>query len=380
MPKLFILVNVDTFFLSHRKEIAIKASQEGYDVTIVANDTGKGDYIRSLGLRFIDLPIDKSGLNIFQELNTFFFIRNLIKQEKPDIVHAVGMKLILWGGLAARICKVKGFVSAISGLGVLFSPEFNKGIKRIISNGVLALMRYIHDSKDTFCIFHNKEDISLFVKNNIIDESRCLRTMGSGIDLDEFKYTEEPTGGKIRVIFTARMVEDKGVLVLIDAANSLREEYEDRAEFLLCGGLETNPLAVSRESLESLCDGRYLQWLGKRNDVRQLLEQSHIFAFPSYYKEGLPKSCIEAAAIGRPIITCNTAGCSDTVIDGETGFLIPKKDSKALAKCLKTLFDAPELRKEMGRKARLYAEKNFSINDVISTHLSIYRKLISTNI
>ena len=374
--KLFIFVNVDTFFLSHRKDIALRAMREGYDVTIVANDTGKGDEIRSMGLKFVDLPINKTGLNLLEEVKTFLFIYRLIGRERPDIVHLVGMKVILWGGLAARLRGVKGIVSAVSGLGVMFSPEYCKGVRKLMSKGVLAVMRYIHRRSGAYCIFHNTEDLDLFVSNGITDRAHCVRTMGSGIDLNRYVYKEEPVAGKIRVLFTARMVEDKGVLVLIEAAERLRAEYGDKAEFLLCGGLESNPLAVSRERMEQLCDGVYIQWLGRRNDVHELLEQSHIFAFPSYYKEGLPKSCIEATAVGRPVITCDSTGCRDTVIDGKTGFLVPVKDSMVLAEKLKVLFDDTSLRQEMGRNARSFAEEVFSLEDVIEAHLKIYKILI----
>lgn len=376
MSKLFIIVNVDTFFLSHRKDIALRAMREGYDVTIVANDTGKGDEIRSMGLKFVDLPINKTGLNFLEEVKTFLFIYRLIGRERPDIVHLVGMKVILWGGLAARLRGVKGIVSAVSGLGVMFSPEYCRGVRKLMSKGVLSVMRYIHRRSGAYCIFHNTEDLDLFVSNGITDRAHCVRTMGSGIDLNRYVYKEEPVAGKIRVLFTARMVEDKGVLVLIEAAERLRAEYGDKAEFLLCGGLETNPLAVSRERLEQLCDGVYIQWLGRRNDVHELLEQSHIFAFPSYYKEGLPKSCIEATAVGRPVITCDSTGCRDTVIDGKTGFLVPVKDSMVLAEKLKVLFDDTSLRQEMGRNARSFAEEVFSLKDVIDAHLKIYKILI----
>ena len=376
MSKLFIIVNVDTFFLSHRKDIALRAMREGYDVTIVANDTGKGDEIRSMGLKFVDLPINKTGLNFLEEVKTFLFIYRLIGRERPDIVHLVGMKVILWGGLAARLRGVKGIVSAVSGLGVMFSPEYCRGVRKLMSKGVLSVMRYIHRRSGAYCIFHNTEDLDLFVSNGITDRAHCVRTMGSGIDLNRYVYKEEPVAGKIRVLFTARMVEDKGVLVLIEAAERLRAEYGDKAEFLLCGGLETNPLAVSRERLEQLCDGVYIQWLGRRNDVHELLEQSHIFAFPSYYKEGLPKSCIEATAVGRPVITCDSTGCRDTVIDGKTGFLVPVKDSMVLAEKLKVLFDDTSLRQEMGRNARSFAEEVFSLEDVIEAHLKIYKILI----
>ena len=345
-------------------------------MTIVANDTGKGDEIRSMGLKFVDLPINKTGLNLLEEVKTFLFIYRLIGRERPDIVHLVGMKVILWGGLAARLRGVKGIVSAVSGLGVMFSPEYCRGVRKLMSKGVLSVMRYIHRRSGAYCIFHNTEDLDLFVSNGITDRAHCVRTMGSGIDLNRYVYKEEPVAGKIRVLFTARMVEDKGVLVLIEAAERLRAEYGDKAEFLLCGGLESNPLAVSRERMEQLCDGVYIQWLGRRNDVHELLEQSHIFAFPSYYKEGLPKSCIEATAVGRPVITCDSTGCRDTVIDGKTGFLVPVKDSMVLAEKLKVLFDDTSLRQEMGRNARSFAEEVFSLEDVIEAHLKIYKILI----
>lgn len=373
MKKLFIVVNVDYFFLSHRKDIALRALKEGFDVTIIAEDTGKSKEIESLGLHFINLPINKTGTNIFQELKTFRFLYSLFKKERPEIVHLVGLKTILWGGLAAKLVKVKGLVTAVSGLGVMFSPEYNK---KLMPKAILKVLRFIHNRKNTYCVFHNTDDIDLFIKNKIIDSKYCIRTMGSGIDLNQYKYKEEPKSDKLRVLFTARMVEDKGVLVLIEAANILRDKYQGKVEFLLCGGLETNPLAVSKEKLNELCDGDYIQWLGKRSDVKELLESSHIFAFPSYYKEGLPKSCIEAAAIGRPIITCDSVGCRDTVVDGETGFLVPIKDSKIVAEKLDILFEDTELRKTMGIKSRKYAEDKFSIEDVIQVHLDIYNKFL----
>lgn len=373
--KLFIILNLDSFFLSHRKELAVRAASAGYDVTVVAKDTGSAGIIRTLGVRFIDLPINKTGLSLSEELKTFKFLSRLLREEKPDIVHCVGMKTILWGGVAARLNHSKGFVSAISGLGVMFSPEFNRGWKKMLSCCVLLLMRYIHSCRNTYCIFHNTDDMDLFLSRNIIPRDHCVRTYGSGIDLTDYTYKEEPAEGKLKVLFTARMVEDKGVRVLIDAANTLRHEYADKVEFLLCGGLDTNPFAIKKEELERLCDGEYIKWLGNRNDVHDLLEDCHVFAFPSYYKEGLPKSCIEAAAVGRPIVTCDSTGCRDTVIDGYTGYLIPVKDSAALAEKLRYLFDDPVLRTDMGRNARKYAERLFSLEDVINAHLEIYDKI-----
>ena len=128
--------------------------------------------------------------------------------------------------------------------------------------------------------------------------------------------------------------------------------------------------------LESRCDGTYIQWLGYRKDVLDLLKQSHIMAFPSWYREGLPKSVIEAEAIGRPVVTTDSVGCRDTVVDGKNGFIIPIKDPDALAAALKKLIDNPELRQSMGRNAREFAVCKFDVNDVVRVHLDVYDSIL----
>ena len=155
---------------------------------------------------------------------------------------------------------------------------------------------------------------------------------------------------------------------------------EGKAEFLLCGDLSANPKAISKEELESLCDGHYIQWLGYRSDVRELLAKSHIMAFPSYYREGVPKSLIEACAIGRPIVTTLSYGCKDTVVDGENGFLIPTHDSEALAERLRMLINDADLRQRMGIKGREKAEREFSLTDVVERHIAIYNALCGRNV
>ena len=182
--------------------------------------------------------------------------------------------------------------------------------------------------------------------------------------------------GKLHVIFTARMVREKGTLILIDAAEELRKDYESKVDFWLCGKLSDNPNALSEEELRAHCDGNYIQWLGFRKDVKELLQQASIVAFPSYYREGVPKSLIEACATGRPIVTTNSIGCKDTVDDGVNGFLIPVKDSHTLADKLRILIDNPDLRRRMGEASRQKAEREFSLDDVIKKHLEVYQSLV----
>lgn len=370
--KLFIVVNHDWFFLSHRKEVAIEAKDAGWDVTIVTCNTGKFEDIQALGLKVIDLPINATGMNLKEEWKTYSFLHELYKREKPDVVHHVGLKTILWGGLAAKRVKVRGVVNAVSGLGVMFS----EGKLSLTSRGILAVLRYSHHRQGVRVIFQNHEDEALLLDNHVVKPDNVVFIKGSGVDLNDFDYTPVPDTTPIRVIFTGRMVKEKGIVTLSEAAQQLRPDYEGKVIFLLCGKLSDNPKAMKKEEVESLCDGSYFQWLGHRNDVKDLLKQSHIVAFPSYYREGVPKSLIEASAIGRPIITCNSIGCKDTVDDEINGFLIPVKDSEALANRLRLLIDNKQLREKMGAASRLKAEKDFSLDVVIKKHLEVYDSLL----
>lgn len=370
---LFIVVNQDWFFLSHRLPIGVAAKDAGYDVTIVSEDTGVSDKIREAGLKTINLPINKAGTNIKDEIKTFFFLYKLFRREKPDIVHLVGLKTMLWGSLACRLAGVKAMVSAVCGLGVLFDEEHAHSF---MTRSILKVLRVTHKKKRLAVIFQNNDDKAIFLNAKIMKEEQCAFTNGSGINLQNYDYTPEPTDGLIRIIFTARMVEDKGTLILIDAAKKLEAEYKGKVQFLLCGGLDTNPNGITKEMLESRCDGEYIQWLGHRKDVLELLKQSHIMAFPSWYREGLPKSVIEAEAIGRPVVTTDSVGCRDTVVDGKNGYMIPIKDSDALAMALKKLIDNPERRQTMGKNAREFAVKRFDIKDVVKVHMDVYDNIL----
>jgi len=240
---------------------------------------------------------------------------------------------------------------------------------------MLYLLRFSHHRANLAVIFQNDEDKSLFLNNHIIRENQSYLIKGSGVDLNQFCYTQEPQTGKIKVLLTARMIREKGIFVLIEAAKLLKNDYQDKIQFLLCGGIDDNPNAIKENDLKSVCDGDYITWLGYRTDVLDLLKTSHIVAFPSYYKEGLPKSLIEATAVGRPIITTDSIGCKETVIEGYNGFLVPIKNSEALADRLKLLIDDAQLRITMGKNSRCLAEKEFSILNVITKHLEIYKQL-----
>ena len=371
---IFYVFSIDYQLISHRKAIVQEAVNKGFKVTVVAADTGYRQEIENMGVRFIELPINRVGTNLIEELNTFKFLYKLYKKEKPDLVHHVSAKVVLWGGLAAKLTKVPRVVNAINGLGVFFQ---NGKIDSLTKRIFVRILNFSHRRDKVVTILQNKDDVEFFVSNNAIPREKIQMIDGSGIDLNDFQYTEEVVHSPLKLLFTSRMIREKGVMDVIEAAQLLKNTHKDKLCFQLCGLIESGPTAISKEDIEARCDGEYIQYLGQRTDVKELLQESAIVLLPSYYREGIPKSLIEAAAIGRPIVTTDSVGCRETVKDGVNGYLIPVKSPKALAEKISLLAADPELRKKMGRESRALAEKRFSLANVISRHFSIYESLLA---
>lgn len=376
MRKLFLVTNNDKFFLSHRKPIALAAKNAGYDVTVIAKNTGLETQITALGLKYVPMPVNTTGMKLSEEWETFSFLKKLYKNEKPDIIHHVGLKSILWGTLAANLCNIKNVINAVSGTGFLFSPDQRNSLESIC---VRVLLR--HCSKKHYkYIFQNLDDEKEFCKAKIINCDQAVFIKGSGVNLSEYAYVSDnkKDNSVIRIVFTGRMIVSKGVVILINAARILKEKYSGKIQFLLCGSIDGNPTAISEEQMNALCDGEYVRWLGFQKNIYSILKKCHIMVFPSFYMEGLPKSIIDAEATGLPVITTDWVGCRDTVIDGYNGFIVPVKNSTELAKKIQFLIENPEKRILMGKNAREYAEKEFDIKNVIEKHLEVYRFFVNT--
>ena len=374
MKRLFLIINEDRFFLSHRTRIAEMARENGWDVTIITRDTGQRATIKEMGFKYIELPINPTGMNLKEELKTFRFLYDLFKKNPDTIVHLVGLKNMLWGGLASKAARVKGVVFAVSGLGTLFGEKQSKKISKLIQYFLKLGMH----QKNMAVIFQNHEDESLFINKNIVKDRYAFFIKGSGVDLEKYKYEEREETFPLKIIFTARMLREKGVEDLISAAEILRPKYEGQIEFWLCGDLSNNPNALSEDDMNRLTDGKYIKWLGYRNDVCELLKESSIMCFPSYYREGVPKSLIEASAAGLPIVTTDSVGCRDTVENGRNGFIVNTHSPREIARALKKLIDDPKRRKKMGAKSRQIAERDYDVEAVASTHIDIYNLINSS--
>jgi glycosyltransferase involved in cell wall biosynthesis len=369
---LIITVNVDWFFLSHRLPIALAAKRNGYDVTIAARDTGRKNEIEQHGLKFTDIPFDRSGSNPLHELKCIRALKKLYKQENPDVIHLVTLKASLLGSLAAKLAKKKNVVNAISGFGYNFTDE-RKGLKQRV---IKSMMKLAFKSNSYHYIFQNPNDVYDFSRLNFASDNHIHLIKGSGIDLDQFSYQKEEIKDKVRVILPARILYDKGVVEFIEAAKLLEEKLENKAEFVLMGDCDTHNLAgIKEEDLIKMMEPPYLVWTEFEKDIFSALKNADIVVLPSY-REGLPKSLIEACAVGRPIVTTDTQGCRECVQDGYNGFLVPVKDYKVLADKMDILINNHSERERMGQNSRTLAETEFSIENVVEKHLEIYNEML----
>ena len=367
-----MIINEDRFFLSHRLHIALKARENGWQVTIVTKNTGQRDEIENLGFPYMELPINPTGMNPVDEFKLLKFLRNLFKKSPDAVIHLVGLKNIMWGGLAARMVKTQGVLFAVSGLGTLFGEEK----KELLSKSIQRLIRIGMHRKKGAVIFQNQDDRKLFVDNGVTGDCDIYFIKGSGVDLNLFSKKEKSGVTPLKIIFTARMLREKGVEDLITAAEILRNKYEGKVEFLLCGDTSSNPCAMSKEDMEHLTDGKYIKWLGHCNNIPELLREADIMCFPSYYREGVPKSLLEASAAYLPIVTTDSVGCRDTVEEGKNGYKVPPHSPQALAKALETLIEDKALRERMGEYSRKKAEREYDVEKVASKHLEIYDSLL----
>lgn len=372
--KLLFIVNEPAFFLSHRLPIALAAVSEGY-IVHVASKSGEGvNEIIDHGLIHHEIPLSRSGSNPFVELISLCKIWCLLICLKPEIVHLVTIKPVLYGGIAARFSPVKKVVAAVSGLGTLFLAQgFMAKVKYYI--GALLYRLALHTSK-TIVILQNPDDKEMLIKLGAMKTEQAILIRGSGVDLNSYPFTPENTIKQVSITFAARLLFDKGLAEYIDAIKVLNSRGID-ANYQLVGDLDAGNLtSASLNDLDEWGKIPNLNVLGYKKDIASVFESTNLVVLPSY-REGLPKVLIEAAACGRAVVTTDVAGCRDAVIPDTTGLLVPVKDSIGLADAIQKLIENPKQRVAMGQAGRALAEEAFTIEKVISQHLSIYSEVLS---
>lgn len=371
--KVLFLQTEDSTFYSHRLPMARAALAAGYEVVVAVRVVRHRESLEKEGFRVIALPWRRSGVNPFAELRTLAAIIRLYADERPDLVHQVTLKPILYGSIAAALCGVPAAVNALTGLGFVFISEGR--VARFLRLMAGFALRFAFSRPGSIVLFQNEDDRSLFLARGLVPRDRTALIPGSGVDTIRFAPSPEPEGDPL-VVLPARMLWDKGVGEFVSAARLLAAEGV-RARFALIGEQDDeNPAAVPSSRLAEWKASGPIEWWGLRDDMPEIYAQSHIVCLPSY-REGLPKALLEAAACGRPVVGTDVPGVREVVRHEETGLLVPARDAQALAAALRRLLHDRPLRERLGARGRRMAVEEFSQEKIAGQTAALYERLMT---
>jgi glycosyltransferase involved in cell wall biosynthesis len=370
--KLLFLLNDAPFFVTHRLSVGIAAREAGWEVHVaVPYEAQAVTRIEAEGLIHHDVPLARGGTNPLAELKLLLAYWKLMGQLQPDLVHAVTMKPGAYGGAVARLRGVPSLVVAVTGLGFLFLRDTLK--TRILRKIVLGLYGFALGHKNARAIFQNPDDEALFRQQGLIGKTPVRMIKGCGVDLETFTVTPEPQGRPV-VTFPARLIGDKGIREFIEAARICRDAGLD-ATFRLVGRTDIdNPTDIGEAAVRQWEADGLIEWQGFSSDMPGVFQDCHLVCLPSY-REGLPRTLIEASSCGRAIVTTDVPGCREIVREGENGLLVPARDGKATATAIQTLITDAALRQQMAAKGRAIAEAQFSVQKFVADSLFVYDEI-----
>lgn len=365
--KLLFIVNVDWFFVSHRLPIALKALKEGFEVHVACAITDKKDLLESEGIVVHELDLSRSGTIFSSELKSIADIYHVIKDVKPQILHTVTIKPVLYGNIVARLLNVPVRVSSISGLGYVFIAS---GLKAKLFRTFISAMYRMALGSSKAVIFQNTSDRDVLRNMQAIISRQEVLIRGSGVSLQSYTVVEEPADAPV-VMLVARLLIDKGVNEFVAAANALKS-IRPEIRMVLVGDVDCgNPKSITTKQLTTWVTDRAVEHWGYSDNVAETMSEANVIVLPSY-REGLPKCLIEAAACGRAVVTTDVPGCRDAIEPDKTGLLVPVKTVRPLVDAIIKLIDDDSLRHAFATRGRQFAEETFDIRDVVDIHLSIY--------
>lgn len=367
--RVLMVVNADWYFLSHRVPLAQALVEAGAEVIVAAApEAGRGHEIEALGLPFHPLDLRRRSMNPLREVALLKALVTLYRRVSPNLVYHLTTKPVLYGSLAARLAAVPAVVNALPGLGYLFGGRGVKGALR--RTAALAAYRACLSVGCAHLILQNADDVDLFVGRGVVAADRVALIKGSGVDLEAFRPSPEPDG-IVTALFAARLLWDKGVGEFVAAARLLAG-WGVPVRMVIAGEPDQgNPGHVPRETLREWQREGIVEWLGHVPDMARLLSRCHVVVLPSYYREGVPRVLLEAGACARPMVAADAPGSREIVRHGETGLLVPPRESEPLARAVRTLVEDPERRRHLGSRARAVVEQEFDQAQVIQRTLGI---------
>jgi glycosyltransferase involved in cell wall biosynthesis len=375
MSKIVLFANTDWYLYNFRRSLALAVQAAGHEVLLVSPPGEYGARFRELGLRWEPLPaMDRRSLNPLREMRALAELIALFRREQPALVHDFTIKCAVYGSLAAMLAGVPARINAVAGLGYVFASNDRRA--HLLRPLVRTLMRFALRGRRSRLILQNHDDARMFLDHRLIEDARVRVIPGSGVDCNRFVPRARPCNDPPRVLLAARLLWEKGVKEYVQASRTLRAQGR-RVRFLLaCASDPGNPAAVPEATVRGWVDDGLVEWIGHVDDMPALFASTDIVVLPSYYREGLPKSLIEAAACATPLITTDMPGCRDVVTDGVDGLIVPPRDAEALCAAIVRLLDAPERARKLGLAARAKALAKFDERIVIRRTLEAYDEVL----
>ena len=362
--KILILGTVPNDLLNFRADLIKDFIKQNHDVITASSslDPNSIIHMNNLGVKYEPIFLNRHSLNAAGDLRTLINLLNLIKKQKPHLVLAHGIKLVIWGGISASIRNVP-FFALITGLGFAFQ---GKTLKRRILTKLVSFLYRIALSKSKAVIFQNKDNRDLFINNGIVPRSKTYIVNGSGVDIKKYSYSKQPDAN-VSFLLVSRLLGEKGLREYAAAAKIVKDQFP-QIKFDLVGAEDESLDAISLEEVHSWKN--YVHYNGSTDDVRPFIEKCHVYVLPSYH-EGLPRSTLEAMSMGRPILTTDAVGCKETVDEGINGFMVPVGSSKKLAEKMIWFIENREKIKIMGEQSRIIVEKKFDVRIINQEMLKI---------
>lgn len=365
--KLIFVANAAFTLLNFRRELMLRLVSLGYEVFAVCppgcdlTDKNIEDEFKKLGVRYLPVDFQRNGLNIVNDIRFFVNVYKLFRELDPDIVLNYTIKPFVYSSIAAKLHGNVKVLSNVTGLGYIFTVNSMKvKLLRIL----VVLQLKIASKCNDFIFFQNPDDLADYSSFGILSKKKNVKVInGSGVNLKIFTHRVLPDNKAIRFLFIARLIKDKGIYELLEASKLVKDIYPD-VVIDIVGPLDSNPSALTGSDIEKLQSEGIVNYHGATSDVRPYLNDCDVFILPSY-REGTPKTILEAMAIGRPIVTTDAPGCRECVVDGYNGFLVPVESSIELYNAMIKLIESPELRSTMGDASRQIAESKYDVNIVV---------------
>jgi len=378
--RIVYFVNAAWYFELHwldRSEAAINKGYEVHLISCFSDDTVKKN-LEDKGIKCWDIKLNRFSKNIFKNISIFISFRKYCKQINPDIIHLITIKPIIFGGLYARLVGIPFIVSFV-GLGRLFSVQ-DGWLNHLIYQTVVSVYRYLLASKSPAnIIFEHKADFVELNKYINFNKNNVHIIEGAGVDRFRFSYQPEPDEHHFSILFASRLLWSKGLGVAVEAVEQLKHKNIKNITLYVAGILDDcDPDRIELEQILNWEKDGKIVWLGRRNDIHELIKNSHIVVLPTMYSEGVPRIIIEACAIGRSCIVGNVAGCKAIIIDDFNGCVIQNYSADEISGKLLYLLQNSHIRKEFGRRSAKIVKERFSKEIVIDKTLRVYSHLLST--